>query len=264
MTQKQIPGYTRSGAYWYLDADGTGPYGVDNTGAPYLIGAGGGGGGGSGSPGIDGILVQDSTSAQGILRTIDTAGVITTQYVHFDGTPWTPSLPVTAVNTSAGMATSSNQSTQITAEQAIQAGVGAPGDAAAGSDVASGSSISFLKRLAARITALIAVFNPGTSVSSTAAEAGHVLKASAGTLFSASVYNGAAIAQWYQIHDSAAAPAANAVPKMAIKVAAGGNGNFDYGLRGRSFANGIYVTNSTSAMTYVAGAADSLFDGSIA
>lgn len=164
----------------------------------------------------------------------------------------------------AGDASAANQATQITAEQAIQAGVGAPGDAAAGSDVASGSSISFLKRLAARITALIAVFNPGTSVSSTAAEAGRVLKASAGTLFSASVYNGAAIAQWYQIHDSAAAPAANAVPKMAIKVAAGGNGNFDYGMRGRAFANGIYITNSTSAMTYVAGAADSLFDGSIA
>lgn len=168
MTQKQIPGYTRSGAYWYLDADGTGPYGVDNTGAAYLIGAGGGGGGGSGSPGIDGILVQDSTLAQGILRTIDTAGVITTQYVHFDGTPWTPSLPVTAVNTSAGMATSSNQAAQITAEQAIQAGVGAPGDAAPANDSASGSLTAYSKRLAARMTSLITQSPLGAALSAAA------------------------------------------------------------------------------------------------
>lgn len=58
MAQKNLPGYSfndRSGS-WFCDADGSGPYGVNASGVPYLMGvAGTGGGGGSGT--------ADSTAA---------------------------------------------------------------------------------------------------------------------------------------------------------------------------------------------------------
>lgn len=53
-----------------------------------------------------------------------------------------------------GDASASNQSTQITAEQAIQAGVGAPADSSCGSDSGTCSLIAQLKRLNAAITTL--------------------------------------------------------------------------------------------------------------
>ena len=45
MPQQQVPGFTKSGAYWYRDADGFGPFGIDVDGSPFLIG-----GGNTGSP----------------------------------------------------------------------------------------------------------------------------------------------------------------------------------------------------------------------
>lgn len=141
--------------------------------------------------------------------------------------------------------------------------LGSEADATATSDSGTFSLIALFKRSLASLTSLIGVFSAGTQVTSTAAESSHVLKSSAGTLFMAVVYNNGTVAQWYQIHDAATAPSVGAVPKMTLKVSPSGSGNFDYGLRGRAFATGIFITNSTTALTYTAGAADSFYDASI-
>ncbi len=103
-----------------------------------------------------------------------------------------------------------------------------------------------------------------TTATSTALENGHALKAGAGTLRLASVFNTGASAQFYQLFDSAAAPVNGTVPVAVIAVAAGQQGRFDYGSGGRPFVNGIYIGNSTTAGTRTPGAADSLFDGLMA
>ena len=77
-------------------------------------------------------------------------------------------------------------------------------------------------------------------------------------LFSLCIFN-TGPDQYYQLHDSAATPAANAVPKLVIKVPADSQGFYDFP-NGRLFASGIFIGNSTAAATYVAGAADSLID----
>lgn len=65
--------------------------------------------------------------------------------------------------------------------------------------------------------------------------------------------------QWIQLHDSAATPSAAAVPKISLPVLSGNYLSIDFS-GGRLFVNGIFVGNSTSAATYVAGAADCLID----
>ena len=183
-------------------------------------------------------------------------------------------------------------------------------DAAASSDTANASEMSFLKRISARLTAIITALGtpfqaggalgagtaiigkvttdlttPGTTnkvsigtdgtvaigtvaaattVSSTAYETSHVLKASAGTLYEVSFYNSATFAQFYQLHNAASLPADTAVPVRIIKVPAGAFGSFDFGLRGRPFSTGIVITNSSTGPTKTIGAADSFFDALVA
>jgi hypothetical protein len=103
-----------------------------------------------------------------------------------------------------------------------------------------------------------------TTVSSTAYEASHVLKASAGTLYEVSFYNSSTSDQFYQLHNSATLPADTAVPVRIIKVPAGATGGFDFGLRGRPFSTGIVVCNSSTGPTKTIGAADSFFDALVA
>lgn len=67
--------------------------------------------------------------------------------------------------------------------------------------------------------------------------------------------------QWIQLHDSAAAPSAAAVPKISIPVGGSQFASFDFN-DGRLFRAGIFVVNSTTAATYTAGAADCLIDAS--
>lgn len=103
-----------------------------------------------------------------------------------------------------------------------------------------------------------------TTASSAAYEASHVGKASAGTLFSVSIYNSSNSAQFYQLHDAAALPANNAVPKSVIRIPAQGTGGWDFGLRGRPFATGIVIANSSTGPTLTTGSADSYFDAVVA
>jgi len=102
-----------------------------------------------------------------------------------------------------------------------------------------------------------------TNVSSAAYEKSHVIKASAGRLYSLTGYN-SGVSQFYQMHDSSTLPADTAVPACVVWVAAGTNFSFDYGDVGRPFTNGIVICNSSTGPTKTIGAtADSWFDAQI-
>jgi hypothetical protein len=106
-------------------------------------------------------------------------------------------------------------------------------------------------------------FPATTNVSSTAYEKSHVIKASAGRLYSLSGYN-SGVAQFYQLHDSGTLPADNAVPVFIMSVPAASNFSIDYGDVGRAFTNGIVICNSSTGPTKTLGAtADSWFDAQI-
>jgi len=103
-------------------------------------------------------------------------------------------------------------------------------------------------------------FAAATNSTSTALEASRIVKASAGKLWSLTVFNNSAADQFYQLHDSATLPANGAVPIEPMKVPAGQAGSWNFGDIGRVFAAGIVVCNSSTGPTKTIGAADSLFD----
>lgn len=101
--------------------------------------------------------------------------------------------------------------------------------------------------------------NPYNSTS-TAAEAGRVVKTSAGKVYGFTVYNDNAGTRWVQFHDAAAAPADTAVPVFTYQVATQTSLHVDFGRHGRRFNTGIYICNSSTDTAKTLGSADSLFD----
>jgi hypothetical protein len=87
-----------------------------------------------------------------------------------------------------------------------------------------------------------------------------VIKNAAGRLYGLQGINTLAGAQWIHFFDAAAVPADATVPLISIPVAGGAQFSIDFGIRGRTFANGIVVTNSTAAAAKTLGAANCLFD----
>ncbi len=103
-----------------------------------------------------------------------------------------------------------------------------------------------------------------TNVHSTAYEASHVLKSSAGLLFMVTGYNSKTTAQWIQLHDATSLPSNTAVPVMTFTVSPQSNFSIDYGtIGGRNFTTGIVVANSTTGPTLTTGASDCFFDGQV-
>ncbi len=87
-----------------------------------------------------------------------------------------------------------------------------------------------------------------------------LVKAGPGKLFGVTGYNSKGSAQWIQIHDSATLPAEAAIPKITFTVATVANFSIEFGDLGRSFANGIYMVNSSTGPTKTIGSADIFVD----
>jgi len=101
--------------------------------------------------------------------------------------------------------------------------------------------------------------NPPLNKTTTAYANSLSIKAAAGTLYLLTGYNSGPD-QFIQIHDSAGLPANGAIPKVSFKVLSGHNFSYDPEIRGRGFANGIYVVNSSTQPTKTIGATDCWFD----
>lgn len=138
---------------------------------------------------------------------------------------------------------------------------GALADAAVAAG-ASGSVNAHLRSISRDVVAPTPLYPASTSVSSAAYESSHVLSAAPAKLHSLTGYN-AGVGQFYQLHDAAALPAEAAVPKITFYVPAASSFSLDYGLRGRSFATGIVICNSSTGPTKTIGAADSWFDAQV-
>lgn len=94
-------------------------------------------------------------------------------------------------------------------------------------------------------------------VASTAAYAASLaVKTAPGVLFGITGYNSKVSAQFIQIHDAAALPADNAVPKVIITVPASSNFSIDFGQYGLRCVAGIIVCNSSTGATKTIGSAD--------
>lgn len=114
-----------------------------------------------------------------------------------------------------------------------------------------------LRGLLQLIVSLIAA---PTNSTSAALEASRIAKASAGRLWGLSGFNSGP-GQYVQIHDSATLPANGAVPANVIFVPASSPFAMDWGdVKGRAYAAGITLCNSSTLGTKTIGAADCWFD----
>ena len=79
-------------------------------------------------------------------------------------------------------------------------------------------------------------------------------------LVSFTVLNTNASAQYIQLHDVSVAPSSGAIPQVVYAVAGATTLVISYALPGRRFHQGVYITNSSTAATLTAGAADCFYD----
>ena len=95
---------------------------------------------------------------------------------------------------------------------------------------------------------------------STAYVASQIILASSGHLFGVTGYNSKGSAQFIQLHDSATLPADTGVPVVVFYVPASSPFSLSFGEKGRHFAVGIVICNSSTGATKTLGSADCWFD----
>ena len=100
---------------------------------------------------------------------------------------------------------------------------------------------------------------PTLQATTTAYAASIVAKAAPGKLLDITGYNSKGTAQFIQVHDAASLPADTAVPKVVIYVPATSSFSLEFS-KGRSFANGIVICNSSTGPTKTIGSADIWID----
>jgi len=104
-----------------------------------------------------------------------------------------------------------------------------------------------------------------TNVDSTALEASHILKASAGVLYGFTGYSARTTSQFIQVHNTTTLPADTAVPIVVIFIPPGPvSFSWDAPAElGKFFSTGITICNSTTGPTKTIGSADCWFNASI-
>jgi|GEM_PF-3337838 len=95
-------------------------------------------------------------------------------------------------------------------------------------------------------------------IASTAAEASHVIKGSAGTLYGFVAES--TVTQFIQIYDSTTLPADAVVPFLTVAITANVPVAVQFGDLGIRCATGIVIGNSTTYLTKTIGAANTLFN----
>lgn len=101
---------------------------------------------------------------------------------------------------------------------------------------------------------------PASSVASTALEASHVIKASAGVLHGFTGYNSRTSSQFIQVFNSATVPVDTTVPIITILVPPQSNFSWDAGKFPYPFSTGMAISNSSTAATKTIGSADCWFN----
>lgn len=99
-----------------------------------------------------------------------------------------------------------------------------------------------------------------SNATSTAYEASHVIKASAGYLYMVTGYNSKASSQFIMISNTTSVPADGQTPVLLFTIPASSNFSLDLGKYGRYFSTGICIFNSSTAPTKLVGSADCFFD----
>jgi hypothetical protein len=153
---------------------------------------------------------------------------------------------------------------------------GALADAACGTDNGTCSLQALIKRLNQRLTTLnttlgspqqaggaVAQTAVAPSTASSAAEACHVYKASAGTIYSLSGYAG--VAGWIMVFNLTAAPSDGAVTPVAWNyIAAAGAWSISYGVTPATMSTGVVAClSSTGPLTKTAASTNTVFAGQV-
>lgn len=97
------------------------------------------------------------------------------------------------------------------------------------------------------------------SVAQAALAASFIISPVRAKLYSVTIYNSKASAQFIQLFDSATLPADAAVPVYNVTIPASSSLTIDFGLVGMDFYTGCVVCNSSTAPTKTIGSADCQF-----